>query len=170
MKATIPSMRRSTILITGFEPFGGESVNPSWQVAQALDGEFIAGASIHARQLPCVFGAALVALDATLLKLHPTLVLALGQAGGRDGFTLERVAINVDDGRIPDNAGQQPIDVAIVPAGPAAYFATLPIKAMVATLQQAGWPARAAGCSGSQGRCMKPARTLRRRRRPCIRP
>jgi pyroglutamyl-peptidase len=142
-------MRAPSILLTGFEPFGGESVNPSWQVAQALDGERISGATVHAVQLPCVFGAARAALDAALLQVRPTLVLALGQAGGRDGFTVERVAINVDDGRIPDNAGQQPIDVAIVPGGPAAYFATLPIKAMVTALQRAGWPAAVSQTAGT---------------------
>ena len=142
-------MRRPTILLTGFEPFGGESVNPSWQVAQALDGANIAGARVHALQLPCVFGAARAALDTALQRLRPTLVLALGQAGGREGFTVERVAINVDDGRIPDNAGQQPIDEAVVPGGPAAYFASLPIKAMVAALQQAGWPAAVSQTAGT---------------------
>jgi len=142
-------MRRPTLLLTGFEPFGGEAVNPSWQVAQALDGERIAGLTVQALQLPCVFGAALGMLDAALSSVRPALVLALGQAGGRDGFTVERVAINVDDGRIADNAGQQPIDVAVVPGGPAAYFATLPIKAMVAALQQAGWPAAVSQTAGT---------------------
>jgi pyroglutamyl-peptidase len=138
-----------TILLTGFEPFGGATVNPSWQVAQALDGARIAGATVQALQLPCVFGAAREALDAALLQQGPTLVLALGQAGGRDGFTVERVAINVDDGRIADNAGQQPIDEPVVPGGPAAYFATLPIKAMVAALQRAGWPAAVSQTAGT---------------------
>ncbi len=142
-------MRRPTLLLTGFEPFGGEAVNPSWQVAQALDGERIAGLTVQALQLPCVFGAALGVLDAGLSSVRPALVLALGQAGGRDGFTVERVAINVDDGRIPDNAGQQPIDAAVVPGGPAAYFVTLPIKAMVAALQQAGWPAAVSQTAGT---------------------
>ncbi len=144
-------MQKPTLLLTGFEPFGGESVNPSWQVAQALDGATLDGVTVHALQLPCVFGAARAALDAALARTRPSpvLVLALGQAGGRDGFTVERVAINVDDGRIPDNAGQQPIDVPVVPGGPAAYFATLPIKAMVAALQQAGWPAAVSQTAGT---------------------
>jgi pyroglutamyl-peptidase len=142
-------MRPPTILLTGFEPFGGESVNPSWQVAQALDGAAIEGATVQALQLPCVFGAAREVLDAALSRPRPVLVLALGQAGGRDGFTVERVAINVDDGRIADNAGQRPIDTPVVPGGPAAYFATLPIKAMVAALQQAGWPAAVSQTAGT---------------------
>lgn len=146
-----PPARQPTLLLTGFEPFGGEALNPSWQVAQALHGERIAGVTVQALQLPCVFGAARAALDAALLPLRPklALVLALGQAGGRDGFTLERVAINVDDGRIPDNAGQQPVDEPVVSGGPAAYFATLPIKAMVAALQQAGWPAAVSQTAGT---------------------
>jgi pyroglutamyl-peptidase len=142
-------MRPPTLLLTGFEPFGGETLNPSWQVAQALDGERIAGVTVQALQLPCVFGAARQALDAALSGHRPALVLALGQAGGRDGFTVERVAINVDDGRIPDNAGQQPIDTPVVPGGPAAYFATLPIKAVVAALLQAGWPAAVSQTAGT---------------------
>jgi pyroglutamyl-peptidase len=142
-------MRAPSILLTGFEPFGGETINPSWQVAQALDGERLAGAAVRAVQLPCVFGAARAALDAALAEVRPTLVLALGQAGGRGGFTVERVAINVDDGRIPDNAGQQPIDEPVVRGGPAAYFATLPIKAVVAALQRAGWPAAVSQTAGT---------------------
>jgi pyroglutamyl-peptidase len=142
-------MRPPTLLLTGFEPFGGETVNPSWQVARALDGERVEGATVHALQLPCVFGAARDVLDAALARTRPVLVLALGQAGGRDGFTVERVAVNVDDGRIPDNAGQRPIDTPVVPGGPAAYFATLPIKAMVAALQQAGWPAAVSQTAGT---------------------
>jgi pyroglutamyl-peptidase len=96
-----------------------------------------------------VFGASRGALDDALAEVRPTLVLALGQAGGRDGFTVERVAINVDDGRIADNAGRQPIDEPVVPGGPAAYFATLPIKAMVAALQRAGWPAAVSQTAGT---------------------
>jgi pyroglutamyl-peptidase len=129
-------MPTPTILLTGFEPFGGETVNPSWLVAQALDGEHVAGATVHAVCLPCVFGQAADVLQQALRRHKPVLVLALGQAAGREGLTVERVAINVDDARIADNAGQRPIDVAVRPAGPAAYFSTLPIKAIVAALQQ----------------------------------
>jgi pyroglutamyl-peptidase len=146
-------MSQATILLTGFEPFGGESLNPSWQVAQALHGAVIgsgAGAAlVHSVCLPCVFGQAKQALQQALRRHKPVLVLALGQAGGREGFTVERVAINVDDARIPDNAGQRPIDEPVLAAGPAAYFATLPIKAMVAALQQAGWPAAVSQTAGT---------------------
>lgn len=137
------------ILLAGFEPFGGEGVNPAWQVAQALHGERLAGVPVIALQLPCVFGHALAVLDAALLRLQPRAVLALGQAGGRCDFSLERVAINVDDARIADNAGAQPIDEPVVAGGPAAYFATLPIKAMVAALRSAGLPASVSQSAGS---------------------
>ena len=141
-----------TILLTGFEPFGGESVNPSWEVARRLDGEFVGdggGVRIVARALPCVFGQSLRVLDAALAELRPVLVLALGQAGGRCDLSLERVAINVDDARIADNAGAQPIDEAVVVGGPAAHFSSLPIKAIVAGLRAAGYPASVSQTAGT---------------------
>ena len=126
------------ILLTGFEPFGGESVNPSWLVAQHLAGVHMAGAHLQAVQLPCVFGLSAQLLAQALAQHQPDVVLALGLAQGREGISIERVAINVDDARIPDNAGQQPIDTPVVPGGPAAYFSTLPIKRLAQGLQQAG--------------------------------
>lgn len=136
-------------LVTGFEPFGGETVNPSWQVAEALDGERIGGLRVRAEQLPCVFGAALDALDGALARHRPALVLALGQAAGRCDFSLERVAINVDDARIADNAGATPVDEPIVPGAPAGHFSTLPIKAIVVALRQAGLPASVSQSAGT---------------------
>lgn len=138
-----------TILLTGFEPFGGELVNPSWEVARRLDGELIGGARVVARELPCVFGQALSALQDAIDEVAPLLVLALGQAGGRCDLSLERVAINLDDARIADNAGALPIDEAVVAGGPAAYFSTLPIKAMVAGLRAAGMPASVSQTAGT---------------------
>ena len=137
------------ILLTGFEPFGGEAINPSWELARALEGRAIGEAVVHARLLPCVFGEALVALRQALLEIEPVLVLALGQAGGRNELSIERVAINVDDARIADNAGAQPIDEPVVPDGPAAYFSTLPIKTMVAGLRAAGYPAGVSQTAGT---------------------
>lgn len=137
------------ILITGFEPFGGEALNPSWELAHGLAGEVIADARVVAVQLPCVFGAALNQLDEALLRVRPVLVLAVGQAGGRCDLSLERVAINVDDARIPDNAGAQPVDEPVVPGGPAAYFSSLPIKAMVAAMRAAGFPASVSQTAGT---------------------
>ena len=147
--AQSPAMRHGPILLTGFEPFGGEAVNPSWLVAQALHGQRIDGAEVRALCLPCVFGAALEVLEVALQQQRPRLVLALGQAAGRSELALERVAINVDDARIADNAGAQPIDVAVVPGATAAHFSTLPIKAMVAALWQAGVPAAVSQSAGT---------------------
>lgn len=89
------------VLITGFEPFGGETVNPSWEVVKQLDGMIIRGQQVVAKQLPCVFGEALTVLKAALETYQPRLTIAVGQAGGRVDITVERVAINVDDARIP---------------------------------------------------------------------
>jgi pyroglutamyl-peptidase len=137
------------ILLTGFEPFGGERINPSWEVARALDGQQIGPARLVARCLPCVFGAALTSLEQALQEVQPTLVLALGQAGGRAELSLERVAINVIDARIADNAGHQPIDEPVVADAAAAYFSTLPIKAMVAGLRAEGFPAGISQTAGT---------------------
>jgi pyroglutamyl-peptidase len=138
-----------TILLSGFEPFQGEVVNPSWELAQALDGEVLAGHRVVAVQLPCVFGASLEVLNDAIARHDPALVLAIGQAGGRSQLSLERVAINIDDARIPDNAGAQPIDVPIVTGAAPAYFSRLPIKAMLAALQQAGIPAEISQSAGT---------------------
>ena len=117
-------------------------------VAQALHGLQLDGWAVHAAVLPCVFGDALDALNAELSRVRPSLVLALGQAA-RAEISVERVAINVDDARIADNAGARPIDRAIVDGGPAAYFSSLPIKAMVATMQRAGLPAAVSQTAGT---------------------
>ncbi len=137
------------ILLTGFEPFGGDDTNPSWLVASALHGQPVAGATVQAVQLPCVFGQALTTLQAALLRHRPQLVLALGLAAGRAVMSVERVAINVDDARIADNAGAAPIDQPVVQGGPAAYFSNLPIKAMVHEMQAAGLPAAVSQTAGT---------------------
>ncbi|MEB4676831.1 pyroglutamyl-peptidase I [Enterobacteriaceae bacterium G50] len=138
-----------TVLITGFEPFDGEAVNPSWEVVSRLDNAIIGGCRVVARQLPCVFGEALIELNAAIDSLSPTLVLSVGQAGGRTDISVERVAINVDDARIPDNRGNQPVDTPIVASGPAAWFSSLPIKAIVSALREAGIPASVSQTAGT---------------------
>ncbi|WP_455278792.1 pyroglutamyl-peptidase I [Cupriavidus necator] len=138
-----------TVLLTGFEPFENEPINPSWEAVRALDGERVGDAVIVARQLPCVFGVAIDAIGELVGALQPALVIAVGQAGGRAEMSVERVAINVDDARIADNAGEQPIDTAIVDDGPAAYFSTLPIKAMVRDMRGAGVPASVSQTAGT---------------------
>ena len=138
-----------TVLVTGFEPFGGEPRNPSQEIARALDGRIIAGRRVVGAVLPCVFGAANREL-ARLLRLHrPSLVVCVGQAGGRAEITLERIAINVDDARIADNADAQPLDRPIVRGGPAAYWSTLPIKAIVRELKRRGMPAAVSQTAGT---------------------
>ena len=141
------------VLLTGFEPFDKDPLNPSWEVARALDGwqpaAMNAACTVRAVQLPCVFGDAIARLDEAMAQWQPTLVICLGLAGGRTEITPERVAINVDDARIPDNAGRQPVDTAVQAGGPAAYFSTLPIKAMVRDMRAAGVPAAVSNTAGT---------------------
>ena len=138
-----------TILLAGFAPFDGQSVNPSWEAVRALRGKRIAGHRIVARCLPVAFDASLEQLRAALRETSPALVVCVGLAGGRERISLERIAINVDDARIPDNEGDQPIDEAVVAGGPAAYFSTLPIKSMLAGLREAGFPVEVSQTAGT---------------------
>lgn len=138
-----------SVLVTGFDPFGGSDVNPSWDAIHALDGRVIAGHRIVGGEIPTVFGTSLQRLEALMDQHQPRLVICTGQAGGRPAISLERVAINVNDARIPDNVGAKPIDVPIVPDGPAAYFTTLPIKAMLQALLEAGVRAEVSQTAGT---------------------
>ncbi len=139
----------TTVLLTGFEPFDGDYVNPSWDTVQRLQGETIAGAQVVSVRLPCVFGVALRVLEHATRLHRPTTVIAVGQAGGRSDITPERVAINLNDARISDNAGKQPTDQAIRKLGPAAYFSTLPVKAIVQALLAQGLPASVSHSAGT---------------------
>ena len=135
-------------LVTGFEPFGGDLVNPALEALPLLPPRL--GALVLAtRVIPAVFGRSAEALADAIGATTPDIVLCVGLAGGRSALTLERVAINIDDARIADNAGQQPIDRPIAAGGPAAYFATLPIKAGVAALRDAGLPAALSNSAGT---------------------
>ena len=138
-----------TLLLTGFDPFDGAKSNPSWDAASALDGCVIGGHRIAARRLPTEFEASLRALRAAIRETGPSLVVCTGLAGGRKELSLERVAINVDDARIADNIGAQPVDARIAARGPAAYFTTLPIKAMLAALEKQGIPAHVSQTAGT---------------------
>lgn len=144
-----PGRSPLSVLVTGFDPFGGSTVNPSWQAVQALHGREIAGHRVVGAALPTVFAASIDRLRALLEEHQPRLVVCTGQAGGRPAISLERVAINVDDARIPDNAGRQPVDTPIVPDGPAAYFTRLPIKAMLQALLDAGVRAEVSQTAGT---------------------
>lgn len=136
------------ILVTGFEPFGGEDRNPALEVVRSLP-ETIAGAEIKCLEVPVTFHQSAEVVKAAMADYRPDAVLCIGQAGGRFGLTPERVAINQDDASIPDNAGQQPIDVPIQVDGQPAYFSTLPIKAMVAAIRSAGLPASVSNTAGT---------------------
>ena len=142
-------MTMKTVLLTGFEPFAGAAINPSWEAVRQLDGWSGDGFIVVARELPCVFGDAAEALRGFVDALRPDLVIAVGQAGGRPEISVERIAINVDDARIPDNAGRQPVDVPIVADGPAAWFTTLPIKAIVAAIRARGIKAGVSQTAGT---------------------
>ena len=139
----------SSVLVTGFDPFGGSEVNPSWQAVHALHGREIAGHRVVGGEIPTVFGASLQRLQALMEEHRPRLVICTGQAGGRAAISLERVAINVNDARIADNLGARPIDVPIVAGGPAAYFTSLPIKAMLQRLIEAGVRAEVSQTAGT---------------------
>lgn len=138
------------ILLTGFEPFGGDATNPSIVAArQAADDLRAAGLAATAVELPCVFATAPEALRQALLTHSPEVVICTGLNAGTAELTLERAALNVIDARIPDNAGEQPIDVPVVSGGPAAYFTTLPIKRILARLHAADLPARVSQSAGT---------------------
>lgn len=137
------------VLITGFEPFGGESTNPSWEAVRLLAAEPPAWTAVTARRLSCVFGRSVDELREAVQETDPHLVLCVGQAGGRPDLTVERVALNVDDARIPDNAGRRPLDEPVVSGAPAAYFSSLPVKACVAAVRAAGIPASVSQTAGT---------------------
>jgi pyroglutamyl-peptidase len=141
--------KTKTVLLTGFEPFGGEKVNPSQEIARQWHGRVIGGHRVTGALLPCVFGAAITELKRQIRATRPVLVICVGQAGGRAEITPERVALNVDDARIADNAGRQPVDQPIARGGPAAYWSTLPIKAIVAALRRRGIPAGVSQTAGT---------------------
>lgn len=136
------------VLVTGFDPFGGERMNPSWEVCSRLPGE-IAGLRVETCRVPCAFDEATATVTAAIERHRPAMVLCLGLAGGRAQLSVERVAINVDDARMADNAGAAPVDEPIARDGPPAYFATLPVKAMVAAMRAAGAPAQVSNTAGT---------------------
>ncbi len=136
------------VLVTGFDPFGGESINPAWEAVKVIRDE-IAGAEIVKMQIPTVIGKSIAKVHAKMAEIHPDIVIAVGQAGGRFGVTPERVAININDARIPDNEGNQPIDEPIFTDGDTAYFTNLPVKAMVQAIKDAGYPSSLSNTAGT---------------------
>ncbi len=136
------------VLITGFNPFGGEKINPSFEAVRKLE-DTIAGSKIVKIEIPTVFNKSIIELEKAIIKENPDIVICVGQAGGRFDLTIERVAINVDDARIPDNEGNQPIDSAIFEEGQNAYFSSLPVKAMVEEIRKSGIPASLSNSAGT---------------------
>ena len=135
------------IIVTGFDPFGGETINPSIECVKALPE--IEGVELIRLELPTVFKESAKRLNEVINDVKPDAVLSVGQAGGRPGITMERIAINVDDARIPDNISQQPIDEMIQTEGEAAYFTTLPIKRIVKAIREAGISAEVSNSAGT---------------------
>ncbi|MBQ7087788.1 MAG: pyroglutamyl-peptidase I [Clostridia bacterium] len=136
------------ILITGFEPFGGESINPSWEAVKLLP-ETLDGHEVVRKMLPCVFVKAGDVLDGYIQEYKPDFVFCVGQAGGRANLTVEKVGINLMDGRIADNEGFQPVDEPIKADGETAYFSNLPVKAVVNAIREAGIPASVSYTAGT---------------------
>lgn len=136
------------ILVTGFDPFGGESVNPAYEAVKRLD-DNIAGAEIVKVEIPTVFRKSINKLDEAIERENPDIVICVGQAGGRFDITVERVAINISDASIEDNEGNMPIDEPIFEDGEAAYFSQLPIKAMVQKIREGGIPASVSNTAGT---------------------
>jgi pyroglutamyl-peptidase len=137
------------VLLAGFEPFGGEAINPAQDVLHELSGERIAGHRIEPATLPVCFEHAPRALIEAIARVQPSLVICVGQAGGRARISIERVALNLIDARIADNSGQQPIDAEVVQGAPTAYLSTLPVKALTASLNQHGVPAELSLSAGT---------------------
>ena len=136
------------ILLTAFDPFGGEPVNPAQEAVEAVS-DNIAGAQIVKQIVPTVFGKSIETVHQAMIREQPDVTLCIGQAGGRIGMTPERVAINLNDARIPDNEGNQPLDTPIFEDGKNAYFTKLPAKAMADYIQKAGIPASVSYTAGT---------------------
>ena len=136
------------ILVTGFDPFGSDKINPAIEAVKKLP-DTIKGAKIIKLEIPTVFNKSAQVVHQAIVKEQPDYVLNVGQAGGRSALTPERVAININDGRIPDNDGYQPLDEPIQPDGDTAYFTQLPIKAMAKAIRAAGLPAIVSNTAGT---------------------
>jgi pyroglutamyl-peptidase len=136
------------ILVTGFDPFEGEPINPSWEAVRRLP-DAVKSIEIIKAQIPTSFGRSADVVRAAILEHDPDVVICIGQAGGQLAISAERVASNVSEGRIPDNDGNQPIDTRIRADGPAAYFTSLPVEAMVTAMKKTGIPAVVSNNAGA---------------------
>ena len=136
------------ILITGFDPFGGETINPSWEAVSVLPDE-IAGYRLTKLRIPVVFGEGAEKVIETAEELLPDVIICVGQAGGRNAITPELVGINLRHATIPDNSGAQPQDEPIVQGGKTAYFSTLPVREMAKAIQAVGVPSQVSYSAGA---------------------
>ena len=136
------------LLITGFDPFGGGNINPSWEAVKLLP-EQVGQYQIHKLAIPTIFGTAAEMILTQAKQLHPDVIVSVGLAGGRDAVTPERIAVNIRDARIPDNRGFQPSGDRVVAEGPAAYFSTLPVEKMAEHIRQVGIPAVVSNTAGT---------------------
>lgn len=136
------------ILVTGFDPFGGEAVNPAWEAVSRLP-ERIGGAEVVRMQLPTVFGRAPELALEEARRIEADWIVAVGQAAGRNAITPERIAINYQEASIPDNAGAQPSGGPVISGGPDGYFSLLPVKEMAAAIQAAGLPGKVSNTAGT---------------------
>lgn len=136
------------LLITGFDPFGGESVNPSWEAVRLLP-DTVGEYTLYKLQIPTVFGTAAQTVLRAAQDILPDVILCIGQAGGRDAVTPERIGINVRNARIPDNAGNQPVETLIEPSGADGIFATVPVADMVQAIRGAELPAAVSNTAGT---------------------
>ncbi|MFS0712483.1 pyroglutamyl-peptidase I [Microbacterium sp. 2P01SA-2] len=139
----------TTVLLTGFEPFAGDATNPSGDAVRRVAQEWDGPEHLVTAVLPVEFDGARRSLLQLIATHDPDVVVTTGLAGGRTGVTIERIAVNLLDARIPDNAGDQPVDVPSSPGGPAAHFATLPVKAIAAAITDAGIPATVSHSAGT---------------------
>ncbi|MEW9095610.1 MAG: pyroglutamyl-peptidase I [Clostridiaceae bacterium] len=136
------------VLITGFDPFGGEKVNPSFEAVRRIKDE-VSGAEVIKAQIPTVFKKSIEEVERLIIDNKPDIVICVGQAGGRFDISVERIAINIDDARIEDNEGNQPIDKKVFEDGENAYFSNLPIKAMVSEMKDNNIPASLSNTAGT---------------------
>ena len=125
------------LLITGFDPFGGETINPSWEAVKLLP-EFVGEYEVHKMEIPTVVALAAKIVLEKAEEVHPDVILCIGQAGGRSAVTPERIGINIRSARLPDNAGNQPVEQTIVPDGPDGIFSTVPVAKMAQAIQDVG--------------------------------
>lgn len=136
------------LLITGFAPFGGASINPAWEAVKELPdevGDFV----LCKLEIPTVFGLAAEKILEKAAEFRPDVILCVGQAGGRSAVTPERIAVNIRDAKIPDNAGNRPVGGWVVPDGPAAYFATVPVLEMAQAIRDARIPGAVSNSAGA---------------------